>query len=156
MIHRGNHAMYVRLTTRRPKLQRRGAAMVEFAFVLPLLILFFVASIELFRLSQIRHAADSAAYEACRHVIVPGATQAEAVSEANRLLKVLGITNAAIAISPSTITEATPEVTVFVNIPATGNTWIVPRFSQNVVVNASSTLLTERVAAVQAAGIPKP
>ena len=147
--------MYAR-RPQRLSARRRGAALVEFALVLPLIILFFTAAIELFRLNQLRHAAESAAYEACRHVIVPGANQAEAVTKANDLLGIIRIRNAKVAISPTKITETTPQVTVNVSIPAAGNTWIVPSFSQKAIVSASATLLTERVAAIQAAAIPTP
>jgi Flp pilus assembly protein TadG len=142
----------LRTTKRRP---RAGAALVEFACVLPLLLLVFAASIELFRLNQMRHAADQAAYEACRHVIVPGANQAEAVAKAQQILAMVGVKKSNIQISPSDINDGTPEVTVNVDIPASGNSWIMPAFSQKSVVNSTSTLLTERNSAVVAAAIPK-
>src|SRR5687768_8197691 len=144
--------------TRRPRKIscRRGAALVEFAFVLPLIILFFTASIELFRMNQVRHAAESAAYEACRHVIVPGATQAEATAKANHLLGIVGVRNATVSISPTNITESTATVTVNVTVPAKGNTLVMPFFARKSLVSANSSLLTERVPAIQAAGIPQP
>lgn len=130
--------------------------MVEFALVLPLLLLFFVASIEIFRLNQIRHAADNAAYEACRRAIVPGANKAEAIAEAQRLLGIVGIKNATIRCNPATLTESTPSLTVHVEVPAKGNVWITPRFSSSTVVDATSTLMTERNPAIQAAAVPAP
>lgn len=134
---------------------RRGAALVEFALVLPVILLFFTTSIELFRINQMRHAAASAAYEACRHVIVPGASQAEATAEAQRLARLAGIGNVNVTISPGTITESTPSVTVRVDVPAKGNSWMVSAFTDKNIVSATSTLLAERVPAVQAAGIPQ-
>ncbi len=141
---------------RRLALRRRGATVVEFAFVLPILLLFFSASIELFRLSQMRHAADSAAYEACRAVIVPGASQAEAVAKAQKMMGLAGVKNPDVTISPTTISESTPLVTVNISVPAKGNSWVVSAFSDKSIVMASSTLLTERVPSIQAAGIPQP
>ena len=135
---------------------RRGASMVEFALVLPVILVFFMAATELFRLNQMRHAADTAAYEACRHIVVPGATKAEAVAKAEKQLAIVGIHNANIDINPSTITESTATVTVNVSIPPKGNTLVPPLYSEKALVSASSTLLTERVPAIQAAGIPKP
>jgi Flp pilus assembly protein TadG len=134
---------------------RRGAALVEFAFVLPLLLLFFTGSIEVFRLNQFRHAADQAAYEACRKVIVPGATKAEAEAEALKVLKILGIKKVNVNITPGTITETTSRVTVQVSIPADGNSWAMPAFGQKTLVSSTSTLLTERNSAILAPAIPK-
>ena len=66
--------------------RRRGVTTVEFALVLPILFTFFIGMIEFTRLSNLRHAADNAAYEAARCVVVPGATTAEAVAWGNDLL----------------------------------------------------------------------
>jgi Flp pilus assembly protein TadG len=134
---------------------RRGATLVEFAFVLPLLMLFFMGSIELFRLNQFRHAADQAAYEACRRVIVPGATQAEAEAEALKVLKILGVKKVNVKVTPTVITETTPRVTVQVSIPAAGNSLAMPAFGQESLVSSTATLLTERSSGVVASAIPK-
>lgn len=133
---------------------RRGAAVVEFAVVLPVILLFFTASIELFRLSQMRHAAETAAYEAARHAMVPGASQADATAKAQQLMKIAGVGKINVTISPSVITESTPKITVTVDVPAKGNSWVAGPFTDKSLVVASSTLLAERVPAVQAAGIP--
>lgn len=135
---------------KRKRAARRGATLVEFALVLPLIMLFFTASIEFFRLNQIRHVADNAAYEACRHVMVPGANQQEAIDRAQAMLRIVGIRNAQVTINPSTIAESTTEVTVTVGVPTQGNTWIFPQFAGNRVIGSSSTLVTERIAAIQA------
>ena len=44
---------------------------------------------------------------------------------------------------------------VRVDVPAKGNSWMVSAFTDKNIVSATSTLLAERVPAVQAAGIPK-
>jgi Flp pilus assembly protein TadG len=135
--------------------QRRGAALVEFAFVLPVLLLFFTGSIELFRLNQYRHAADQAAYEACRKIIVPGATKEEAEAEALKVLKILGIKKVNVEINPAVITETTPQVSVKISIPAQGNSLAMSAFGQETLCSSTSTLLTERNSAVLASAIPK-
>ena len=138
---------------KRKRATRRGATLVEFALVLPLILLFFTASIEFFRLNQIRHVADNAAYEACRHVMVPGAKRQEAIDRAQSMLRMVGIRNAQVTINPSTIAESTTEVTVTVGVPTQGNTWIFPRFAGNRVIGSSSTLVTERISAIQAGAL---
>ncbi len=133
---------------------RRGAAAVEFALVAPILVMVIVAVIEFSRLSMVHHAADNAAYEAARHVIVPGATVAEAIAASQPLLDAVGIHTSTITVDPMPITESTPAVTVRVEIPMSQNAWIVPFYTANTVVEAESTLITERPPGVQALAIP--
>ncbi len=79
--------------------RRLGGAVVEFAIVVPLFLLFLFAAIEFGRLNMVRHMVDNAAYEAARNAMVPGATTQEAVDEANRVLALTGITGAQIHIA---------------------------------------------------------
>ena len=64
---------------------RRGATVVEFSLVLPILFTILFGMIEFTRLSNIRHAADNAAYQAARAVVVPGASSADAGCAGQRL-----------------------------------------------------------------------
>ena len=123
---------------------RRGAAVVEMAVVVPVFFLLLFAGIEFARLNVIRHTADNAAYEAARRVIVPGATAAEAIAQANSLLNIVGTRGATVDILPPTITPATDEVTVTIDVPMNQNGWIFPRFTSTTVMTSSSTLKTER------------
>lgn len=108
----------------RQNLPRRGASSVEFAIVLPILLLFVGASIEFTRLAMVRHVTDNASYEAARWVIVPGASEQEARDRALAVLDTLGLQNATITISPSPIEEDTSAVTVRVVVPLDDNRWI--------------------------------
>ncbi len=69
---------------------RRGAAAVEFAITAPIFFLFLLAAFEFGWLNVIRHTADSAAYEAARTAMVPGATAADATAKATGLLNIVG------------------------------------------------------------------
>jgi Flp pilus assembly protein TadG len=124
--------------------RRRGATAVEFALTAPLFFLFLLAAFEFGWLNVIRHTADNAAYEAARSAIVPGATAAEARTKADRLLRIVGTRGATINVTPSTVTPQTDEVTVTIDIPMSSNGLIVPRFTGNTVINAVSTMRTER------------
>ena len=133
---------------------RRGAAMIEFAFVaIPLFMLIF-GCIEFARVSMMESLAQNAAYEAARHVIVAGATTAEAEAEANRILGILGTREARVEIRPedptgvvqSSIDENTARVTVSVNIPMEKNVIYLNRFTKDVVIEKVTTLTTERYA----------
>lgn len=140
----------------RGRAARRGVTVVEFALTFPLLILLVVGLIEFARLSTLRHAADNAAYEAARHVIVPGANVAEAVAQANDLLARAGMRNASITVNPAVIGEETKSVTVQVTLPLAGNSWLPPKLTANRMVVRDTTLRTERVAMVQGQAATQP
>ena len=76
---------------KRRQIDRRGATAVEFALVLPIFVLFLMASFEFGWLNVVRHTADNAAYEAARYAMVPGATADEATQEAKSILKTIGV-----------------------------------------------------------------
>lgn len=124
---------------------RRGAVVVEFAIVAPVFFLVIFAMFEFSRLNVIRHTADNAAYEAARLAIVPGATAADAENEANRIMGVVGARDVVVTVTPSTITNATDQVTVEVAVPLSRNALVAPRFTGGQVLRAQSTLRTERV-----------
>jgi len=124
--------------------------MVEFALTLPIVMLFFWASIEFARASILQHAIDNAAYEACRAVIVPGGTVAEANAEANKILSTFSITGATVTVTPNPITEATTQITCQVSAPASSSMWGTPKFFSGKTLTASATLIAEREPAQQA------
>ena len=132
-----------RYVRRMPK--RHGAAAVEFALVAPVFFLVLFGLFEFAWLNVIRHTADTAAYEASRAVIVPGATAADAVARADRILRTVGARGATVTIRPTTITPETTSVTVEVEVPMRVNAIVTPRFTGQTVLRSQSTLRTERV-----------
>ena len=134
-----------RLALKRVPKHRRGTTVVEFAIVSPVFILLLVASFEFARLNVVRHTADNAAYEAARIAMVPGATAAEAVNEANRIMSIAGARGTNVTVNPSTIGPNTRQITVTVDIPLGQNGWITPRFTGATSMRAQSTLKAERV-----------
>lgn len=134
----------MRMTSRKHCKSRRGATAVEFAISAPVFIVFLLASFEFGWLNVVRHTADNAAYEAARMAIVPGATVAEARAKAETLLRVVGTRGATVNITPNPLTVASDEVNVTIQIPMNQNGLIVPRFTSKSVIEASSTLRTER------------
>lgn len=139
-----------------PAGRRRGATAVEFALTLPLLLLLVIGLIEFARLHNLRHAADNAAYEAARHVIVPGASVAEAVAHGNDLLARSGVRTGSIQVTPSTIGEETAQVTVQVSVALAGNSWLPKGLTANRTITRETTLMTERVPVIQARAVPTP
>ncbi len=127
-----------------------GATTVEMAIVLPVIFLITMASIELTRGSILRHVVDNAAYEACRNVIVPGATTAEANAAAAKVLSPFGINSFSVTVTPSPILETTTQVTCRVTAPVAANMWGAPKFLVGTNFVGQSTLIAERTPAMQA------
>jgi Flp pilus assembly protein TadG len=125
-------------------LRRRGATAVEFAIVSPIFFVLVIAAFEFGRLNVIRHTADNAAYEAARRAMVPGATVAEATTEAQRILRIVGTRGATVNVTPATLGPDVDRVTVTVDVPMNQNGWITPRFTRSTNIRATSTLRTER------------
>ena len=150
--------MAQRLQPPRPRgpADRRGVTTVEFALAFPLLLVMLFGMLEVLRMSNLRHTADNAAYEAARNVIVPGASAADAKTKANDLLKRTGVKNGKITVNPSVIGEQTDRVTVKVEIPLVGNSWLPPKLTKARTVTREVTLMTERVPVVQARAVPVP
>ncbi len=125
---------------------RTGATTVEFALVAPVFFLLLLASFEFSRLNVIRHTADNAAYEAARVAMVPGATAAEAINEANRIMNIASARGSRVTVNPATLGPNTTQITVTVDVPMDQNGWITPRFTGSRIMRAVSTLKTERAA----------
>lgn len=134
---------------------RRGAALVEFALTLPVILLLIAALLEISRVQMLKHSADTAAYEAARSGIVVGAVHADVQNAADALLSTAQLKSWSVSIAPEIFTEHTPAVTVQVDIPVAENSWISPFFFSDTVVSSTVTLITERPPAVQLTGIPQ-
>ncbi len=124
---------------------RRGAVLVEFAIIAPVFFLIIMALFEFSWLNVVRHTADNAAYEASRAAMVPGATAAEAITEANRILSVIGVRGATVTVNPAVLDDSAAQVTVSVSIPISQNSLIIPTFTGGMNLQSQSTLRTERV-----------
>ncbi|QDV84895.1 TadE/TadG family type IV pilus assembly protein [Planctomycetes bacterium TBK1r] len=126
------------------KRKPRGATTIEFALVFPLILLFFAFMFEVSRVLMLQHTADTAAYEAARAAMVPGATAAEAEQVAQQLVDDAGFSLVDIQVTPTDITDETALITVSVSIPVNNNSWIAPTQFANFVVNSEVTLMCER------------
>ena len=62
---------------------RKGAVLVEFAFVLPVILFSFAAMFEISRVLLLQHTADTDAYKGARIAMLPGATAADATDATN-------------------------------------------------------------------------
>jgi len=98
---------------------RRGAVTVEFALVVPIILLLFFAALELASMNFARHTIGFAAYEGARKVAIPGGTALNATNEAMRQMGLVGLgTGAQIS-----VTQTNTEATVRVQLPSSGFSW---------------------------------
>ena len=140
----GHNSDRRRIADRRCIARRRtGATMVEFAIVAPLLFFFFVTAFEFCRVAMIRHTADNAVYEAARVAIIPGATAGEARAEATLILNSLGLNNVNINVTPAIFDRDTEEVTIRVQVPLDGNSFVPNQFFGGKTVERELTLQRE-------------
>ncbi|MCA9154608.1 MAG: pilus assembly protein [Planctomycetales bacterium] len=124
---------------------RRGAHTVEFALILPVLLLMVTGSIELARMHMIHNSASNAAYEGARRGALPGATASQAREAAENLLLAIGIHNPTVTVDPASIQDSTETVTVTVSVPLNDNAWLTPLFTKNKLIVQSCSLTRELV-----------
>ncbi len=127
------------------KRHRRGATMVEFALVVPIVFILFFAAVEFSRVAMVRHTIDNAVYEAARVAIVPGGTAADVTAEARRVLSTVGIVSPSIQVTPATILRSTPQVTVRISVPMNANSYVPPQYFAGSVITRELTLRREGV-----------
>jgi Flp pilus assembly protein TadG len=130
--------------SRRRRHSRSAAVVVEFAICVPILFLFFFASLEFSRVNMIRQSVENAVYEGARRGIVPGATADDCRASAQAVLNSISARDATISVTPAVITKNTPEVTVAVTVPVNNNSWVIPVFFRDKNIASNMTLQRER------------
>lgn len=130
-----------RAKLRRPV--RRGIHTVELAIVLPIVLLLVFCGYEFGRANLIRNMASSAAYAGAREAVVAGATASEAQGVANSVMGTVGIHNANVAVTPSTITPQTASVRVVVTVPFSAVTGFGDQFLSNLQIAGECELTRE-------------
>ncbi|MEM7477387.1 MAG: TadE family protein [Planctomycetota bacterium] len=130
---------------RRDRSNRDGASLVEFAFAVPIFVTSLFACMEFARLNMIRNLVQDAAYFSCRYCMVPGATESEAISEANRILDAMGTNGAQVIINEGNgLSDDSDEITVRITVPISQNALIVSKFTNQTDFVAESRMRTER------------
>jgi Flp pilus assembly protein TadG len=86
---------------------RRGAAVVEFAVCLPVIVLLILGSIEATSAIFLRQALTTSAYEGIREATRTGSTTADATSRAQNVLNARSVRGATIQFTPNNV-ETTP------------------------------------------------
>lgn len=134
---------------------RQGAAAVEFAVAISILLMLVFASIEFFRVSMLRHAVAHSSYLAARKGIIIGAKTADVKTAAQDHLTLLGVSGGTVTVTPNGIKDDTQVIEVHVEVPISGNSWISPAyFGGN--MSGTTRMLTERAAADMNGALPPP
>ena len=119
--------------------------LVEFAIVVPVLILIFFAGVEFCRVAMVRHTVDNAVYAGCRVGSVAGATAQDAEAEARRVLHSIGVDKAHVDVTPKTFGMATKEVSVSIEVPLDQNSLVPNQFVSGKTIRRKLTLRREGI-----------
>ena len=117
------------MKNRRLKKQRRGAATVEFALIVPVMLTFTFGLIEMSRISMVKEGVVQASREGARVGVRPNATIDEVNQRINEELSILGLTSATVEVTPTVLDQALPgdDIRVRITIPI-GEVSYVPGF----------------------------
>lgn len=101
--------------------------------------------VEFTRLNMLRNLTQDAAYFAARAAMVPGATEEDAVAEAERILAILNAQGATIEVNGgAAVTDDTKELSVQVTVPIGVNALFISSFTGDKKIEATATMKTER------------
>jgi hypothetical protein len=78
---------------------------------------------------------------------VPGGTGLAAKDSANEILNILSIKNASVTVSPTSITNSTPQISVTVAVPLGGNLYAASPFLASTTITRTCTLTREQFTA---------
>jgi Flp pilus assembly protein TadG len=128
---------------KRKNRSRRGAALVEFALVAPIFLLFVVGSIELGRAIVVQEALTNASREGARVGTLDGSLTTDVDSAVNSYLSGMSISGATTTVSPTNpgTSPAGTQVTVSVSIAYASVSWVPsPWFLKNSTLTAETVM----------------
>ena len=137
-------AMYLR-NHRRKTIDKicQGAAAVEFAICLPVLVLIVLASIELTNFIYLKQSLTAAAYEGVREAVRRDGTDASTNTAIQQVLTARRIAGSVVRIRPGTLISPGELLTVEVTAPSTANRIIIPRFVNGMSARATATMMKQ-------------
>jgi Flp pilus assembly protein TadG len=124
---------------------RRGATAVEFAMTAPLVFLLLFGALELSHANMVFNTTEAAAYEGAREGIVPGASAADCVAAAQRILDISRIRGATISVTPADLATDTNTITVSIAVPYASNTIVAPVFTETLRISGTCELNREKL-----------
>jgi Flp pilus assembly protein TadG len=130
------------------RLQRKGAAAVEFAVVAPVFVLLVFGMIEYGRMVMVQQVITNASREGARRAILDGVSASDVQTTVTTYLTNGTVTGATITLDPANPSSASAgqPVTVTVSVPYTAVSWLPsPFFLGNATMTSSSTMRRESV-----------
>lgn len=114
------------ISSRHQRVVRFGAAVVEFASIAPVMILFTFGLIEISRVSMVKQTVTHATREGARVAVRPNATTQDVINQINQELSAFELTNAVIETVPAAIEVSEPgaNVTVRVRLDMGSVSWV--------------------------------
>ncbi|MBL8810391.1 MAG: pilus assembly protein [Planctomycetaceae bacterium] len=132
--------------SRKPKAHdRSGAAIVEFALVVPLLLVIVMGTIEASTMIYLKQTLHIAAYEAARTALVPKTTVSMVETTARRILDDRRVRDTTITVTPNNFPAAAVStwITVRVDAPSNSNFAVPLLFFRNKTISGSCTMMKE-------------
>jgi len=124
---------------------RRGAATVELAICLPLMVTVILGSIETTNAIFLKQRLTSAAYEGARSATSPGQTVSGATTAATNVLTAFKISGSTVTITPTvgTATTTGTTVTVSVSAPFSSNACMQPFIIGKTIGNVTAVVIMD-------------
>ena len=130
------------------RIYRRGAAVVEFAIVAPVLLLLVFGMIEYGRLVMVQQVITNATREGARQAVLDGATTTSVTTVVNDFLTASRISGAVVTVTPNPPSSAAfgDPVTVSVQVPFSQVSWLpTPMFLSTTTLSATTVMRRETV-----------
>lgn len=133
------------MTTIKKSHNRRGTAAVEFAIILPVLLIIQLGTIEICTMIFLKQSLTIAAFEAARVSVVPTTTSANVVDAATKVLKIKKVKDFNVTITPANFSAAAygTFIRVDVTAPCKSNSPISPFYFKSQSLTASVELMKE-------------
>jgi Flp pilus assembly protein TadG len=147
MICHANESTTSRIAAGRPLQRRRGvrrgAAIVEMAFCVPVFFTVVLGIVEFSRALQLQHTVRQAALEGARAGLTLDGTAATATSAATAVTAAVGIVNPTVTVTPNPIAYTSPTVTVTVSADPSKNGWLLYYFAAGKPISGTITMNRE-------------
>ncbi len=120
------HLRTSRSAARRKGRMRLGTTTVEFAVVAPVMILFTIGAMQLFRFYSVANSTELAIMEGARRGILSTSSEAEASSAAEDYLDRAGLHNTSVSVLRETNPAGQMHLTISATTPLSGNGFLAP------------------------------